>query len=98
MSKFTEEKLEQAIIALLEDQGYPHHKGDTFERQPNEVLIKSDLRAFLASQYADDNITDGEIDSVIRRLEMLSAAEVSMSPPMAAEPVIPICRPAGALD
>ncbi len=76
MPKFTEEKLEQAIIALLEEQGYPHHKGDTIDRAPGDVLIKADLRAFLASQYAGDNITDAEIDSVIRRLEMLSAADL----------------------
>lgn len=74
--KFTEEKLEQAIIALLEDQGYLHHTGDSFDRAPNEVLIKSDLQAFLASQYAGDKITEAEIDSVFRRLEMLSAADL----------------------
>ncbi len=68
MGKCAEEKLGPAIIALLEDQGYPHHRGDTFERSPNEVQVKSDLRAFLASQYADDNITESEIDSFIRRL------------------------------
>jgi type I restriction enzyme R subunit len=72
MSKFTEEKLEQAIIALLGAQGYPHHKGETISRQPNEVLIKADLRAFLAHQYASDDITTAEIDSVIRRLEALN--------------------------
>lgn len=74
--KFTEEKLEQAIISLLEGQGYPHHKGDSFERQPNEVLIKSDLRTFLATRYAEDNITAAEIDAVLRRLEMLTASDL----------------------
>jgi len=44
MSKFTEEKLELAIIALLEERGFPYSKGDSLERQPNEVLIKADLR------------------------------------------------------
>ncbi|RLJ19851.1 hypothetical protein DJ030_04250 [bacterium endosymbiont of Escarpia laminata] len=38
--KFTEEKLEQAIITLLEGQGYPHHKGGSITRQASEVLIK----------------------------------------------------------
>jgi len=76
MSKFTEEKLEQAIIALLGDQGYPHHRGDSFERSPGEVLIKPDLQAFLAYQYAADNITSGEIDSIIRRLEALNPQDL----------------------
>ncbi len=76
MSKFTEEKLEQAIIALLDDQGYPHHKGESITRQPNEVLIKADLHTFLSQQYASDKITESEIDSVIRRLEMLNPADL----------------------
>lgn len=76
VATFTEEKLEQAIIALMEEQGYPHHKGDSFDRPPTEVLIKADLRAFLASRYADDNITEAEIDSVIRRLEGLNPQDL----------------------
>ncbi|WXG53293.1 MAG: hypothetical protein RNU03_00870 [Candidatus Sedimenticola sp. (ex Thyasira tokunagai)] len=52
MTQFTEDKLEQAIIALLEDKEYAYHKGDSFTRQPSEVLIKDDLRTFLGKQYA----------------------------------------------
>jgi type I restriction enzyme R subunit len=76
MSKFTEEKLEQAIITLLKDQGYPHHKGELIIRQPTEVLIKDDLQAFLSHQYAGDNITEGEIKAIIRRLETLNPADL----------------------
>ena len=76
MSKFTEEKLEQAIISLLEEQGYPHATDDSIDRQPNEVLIKSDLRTFLAQRYAVDNITPSEIDAIIRRLETLPAVDL----------------------
>ena len=76
MNKFNEEKLEQAIIALLKEQGYPHHQGKSIPRQPNEVLIKADLRTFLSHQYASDNITEGEIDSIIRRLEILNPADL----------------------
>ncbi len=74
--KFSEEKLEEAIIALLEEQGYPHHKGDSFDRPPGEVLIKSDLRSFLGSRYGSDNITEAEINSVIRRLESLNPQDL----------------------
>ncbi|SDL69330.1 type I restriction enzyme, R subunit [Geoalkalibacter ferrihydriticus] len=73
---FTEEKLEQAIIALMEKQGYPHHRGDSFTRPPSEVLIKDDLRAYLARRYAGDSITEGEIDSIIRQLETLPANDL----------------------
>lgn len=45
MSKFTEAQLEQAIIELLEEEGYPHVPDETIQRSPEEVLIKYDLRS-----------------------------------------------------
>ncbi|MCP5021601.1 MAG: type I restriction endonuclease subunit R [bacterium] len=74
--KFTEAQLEFAIIELLEAEGYPHVSGEAIERQPQEVLIKADLRAFLAKQYADDHITPQEIEAVINQLEGYSAADL----------------------
>ena len=74
--KFTEAQLESAIIELLGVEGYPHVLGDAIERQPQEVLIKADLRAFLAKQYAADHITPQEIDAVINQLEAYSAADL----------------------
>ena len=73
---FTEAKLEQAIIELLRRQGYKHFEGACVEREATEVLIKSDLRKFLAKRYKDDEITESEIDSVIRKLELLSASDL----------------------
>ena len=74
--KFTEAQLESAIIELLKAEGYPHVLGETIERQPQEVLIKADLRAFLAKQYAADHITPQEIEAVINQLEAHSAADL----------------------
>jgi len=79
MSKFTEAKLENAIIQLLGEQGYPHVIGSEIDRGARgdeEVLIKDDLRAFLASQYAKDDITESEIETVIRQLEAFSALDL----------------------
>ena len=72
--KFTEAKLEQATIELLERQDYPYTRGTDLERSPSDVLIRSDLREFLALRYAADQITDGEIDSVTRQSDALNAA------------------------
>lgn len=79
MSKFTESKLEQAIIALLGEQGYPHTAGPSLTRSPDQVLLKDDLRRFLASRYAKDRITEGEINTIINRLDTLSAADLYAS-------------------
>ena len=72
--KFTEAKLVQAIIELLERQDYPYIRGTDVKRSPCDVLIRSDLRGFLASRHAADQITDGEIDSVTRQSDALNAA------------------------
>jgi len=74
--KFSEAELEKAIIQLLETQGYPHIKGETIDRNPQDVLIKEDLRQFLALKYVQDALTDAEIDSIIRKLEVLSASDL----------------------
>ena len=74
--KFTEAQLESAIIDLLEAEGYPHVLGEAIERQPQEVLIKGDLRAFLIRQYAAEYITPQEIETVINQLEAYSAADL----------------------
>ncbi|WP_375192371.1 type I restriction endonuclease subunit R [Marinobacter sp.] len=79
MPKFTEDKLEQAIIALLGEQGFPHTPGPSLSRPPNDVLIRDDLRSFLASRYAQDGITEHEISTIINRLDALSASDLYAS-------------------
>ena len=76
MAKFTEAKLEEAIIDLLADQGYPYTRGTDQERVPSDVLIRADLRDFLKKRYTSESITDGEIDSIIRQLDALNAADL----------------------
>lgn len=79
MPKFTESKLEQAIIALLGEQGFPHTAGTSIQRSADEVLLKNDLRSFLASRYAQDGITESEITAIINRLDKLSASDLYAS-------------------
>lgn len=74
--KFTEARLEQAIINLLEKEGYPHVLGRDIARDPADVLIKEDLKTFLTRQYQADNITPGEVDTIIRRLESFPASDL----------------------
>ncbi|WP_299196173.1 HsdR family type I site-specific deoxyribonuclease [uncultured Amphritea sp.] len=76
MRKFTEAQLESAIIQLLGEQGYPHTLGGDLSRSATEVLIRSDLRAFLSQQYASEGITDNEINGIIRQLELLSPSDL----------------------
>ena len=54
--KFTEAQLENAIIQLLGEQGYPHVLGGELERGVTDVLIEDNLRTYLNSQYANDDL------------------------------------------
>ncbi|WP_201544626.1 type I restriction endonuclease subunit R [Psychrobacter sp. H7-1] len=78
--KFTEAKLEQAIIELLACEGYPHTPGEVVDiqlgRAVHEVLIESDLRGFLASRYHDQHITDYEIGLILHRIKTLPASDL----------------------
>lgn len=74
--KFTEERLEQAIVELLRSEGYPHTCGEALDRAPQDVLLKFDLRKFLANRYAASGITGYEIDQVIHKLEYLPASDL----------------------
>ncbi|WP_245673246.1 type I restriction endonuclease subunit R [Endozoicomonas ascidiicola] len=74
--KFTEEQLEKAIIQLLGEQGYPYVSGSAITRQPEQVLIKDDLRQYLANRYAPQGITESEIASIIRQLETLPTSDL----------------------
>ena len=74
--KFTEEALEEAIIELILKQDISHLPGGKINREPTDVLIKDDLKQFLQAQYADDAITNSEIESIIRMLESKPASDL----------------------
>lgn len=74
--KFTEAKLEETFIELLDIEGYPHSLGNTISRSVDEVLIEADLRAYLKARYHKENITDGEITTIILQLKTLPASDL----------------------
>jgi type I restriction enzyme, R subunit len=72
--KFTEETLEQAIIELFEAENYQHVSGVHIHKEMSDVLLRDDLKAFLRNRYKKDNITENEINSVIRSLDILPSS------------------------
>lgn len=74
--KFTEAALEEAIIELILKQDISHVHGGKINREPSDVLIKDDLKQFLQAQYADDAITNSEIESIIRMMESKPASDL----------------------
>ena len=74
--KFTEEKLEEVFIELLGKQEIPHVHGSTIIRNPDEVLIEADLKAFLLSKYENERLTENEVDQIIRQLKSYAASDL----------------------
>jgi type I restriction enzyme, R subunit len=74
--KFTEAKLEQTFVELLEQQGFVHQLGNTIVRKPEDVLIEADLQTYLLAQYANNCITATEVKSIILQLKSLSAKDL----------------------
>ena len=68
--KFTEETLEQAVIELFNEVEIPHYHGETIHKEMSDVLLRDDLRMFLQNRYSKDNITQNEIDLIIRKLDL----------------------------
>ena len=71
--KFTEAELESAIIALFEAQGYTYVRGDSIHRQFDEIILEDDLRSFIASRYANEALTENEIQKIVNRLKLIPA-------------------------
>ncbi|MDC0239333.1 type I restriction endonuclease subunit R [Candidatus Thioglobus sp.] len=74
--KFTEKQLEQAFIELLGQEDIPHVLGGDIVRSEKEVLIKEDLKTFLLKQYEADNLTESEVEKIIRQLETYSSSDL----------------------
>ncbi len=74
--KFTESRLEQAFIELLESEFIPHVSGKDIHREVSEVLIKEDLKQYCLTQYSSEDITLSEIESIIRTLEVYPCSDL----------------------
>ena len=79
--KFTESQLEKAFISLLQEEKMTHLVGAQVRQTEYQgtsepetvyghiasenVLIIEDLKAYLRTNYASENITENEIDSIV---------------------------------
>lgn len=74
--KFDEAQLEEAMIELLEKEGYSYVHGEKIYRASDEVLIIEDLKGYLAARYSDEGITENEIEAIIKDLKAFSASDL----------------------
>ena len=72
--QFTEAQLEEAIIALFEQQGYTYVHGESIHRKYEDILLLDDLRAFMQTRYAKDGLSETEMQKIINQLQLISAS------------------------
>ena len=71
--KFTEDALEHAIIELFEQQGYVYVPGESIHRRYEDILLLDDLRSFLSARYANDGLSEIEMQKIINKLALIQS-------------------------
>ena len=79
MPLFDESVLEQAIIDKFIAEGYEYVSGDNLHRELTEVIIEEDLYNFLKNKYEANDITNNEIQSIIKSLKSTSSTPIYTS-------------------
>lgn len=67
---FYESDYEEALIDLLEQQGWTYTYGGNISRKNREVLLSDDLSTYLKKRYAD--LTDADIEEITNHLRFTS--------------------------
>lgn len=70
---FNEEQLELAIIELFKQQGFTYVHGDTIHRRYEDVLLMDDLLSFIKDKYADEGLTEIELQKIVNKIKLISA-------------------------
>ena len=78
--QFTEAQLEEAIIALFEQQDYTYVYGESIHRKYEDILLLDDLRAFMQTRYAKDGLSEVEMQKIINRLQLIPASPLQRKP------------------
>lgn len=70
---FNETSLETAIVELFKELGYTHESGSSCQREHHStVLLKDDLKTFLAQRYAHEKLTTSEMERIVSSIEHIN--------------------------
>ena len=68
---FDEVALERAIIELFKREGYEHLNGNEIHRTLDEILLLDDLRNFISTRYANENLSATELQTIENKLSLI---------------------------
>ncbi len=61
---------------MLENEGYPHHLGNTIQRTDEDVLIEEDFTLYFLTRYKSQGLTPTEVQSILLQLKTLPASDL----------------------
>ena len=68
---FNESDLEEAVVELFQCEGYENIAGDSIQRNFKDILLLDDLRKFILNRYADENLSEIELQKIRFMLEIV---------------------------
>lgn len=66
--KYYESEYEEAFVELLSECGWRHTYGEELHRPYDMCLLEDDLKAYLMEAYADEQLTENEVEAIIANL------------------------------
>ena len=72
--KLFESEYEEAVIQLLQAEGWTHTLGDTLHRKITDTILEEDLRAYLSARYKDKDLSDNDYDSIVANIRNIGGA------------------------
>lgn len=69
---FNESELEKAVVEIFEQEGYEHIEGEKIHNS-KEVLLLEDLREFILNSYAEENLSETELQKIINKISLINS-------------------------
>lgn len=70
---FNENDLEKAVVELFQCEGYENIAGDSIQRDFKDILLLDDLRKFILNRYADENLSETELQKIINKISLINS-------------------------
>lgn len=77
--KIFESEYEEAVVQLLQDEGWDYSFGENLHRKVTDTLLENDLRSYLKKRYASNNLTDSDYDLIVANIRNIGGTSEYMA-------------------
>lgn len=69
---FNESELEKAVVEIFEQEDYEHIASEKIQNS-KEVLLLEDLKEFILNRYAEENLSETELQKIINKISLINS-------------------------